>query len=607
MSRVGAITKASAEDLAALTESAREQGRKTQFTSTQAGQAQEYLGMAGYEANEIMAALPGNLSLAAAGQLDLGRTADITSGILRSFNLDASKANRVADVLAETSTSTATDVEQMAEAMKYAAPIADDLNVSLEETSSMIGMMANKQIKGSQAGTTLRAALLQMAGSKPARKMLEELGVKTRDLQGNLLPVSKIMKDLAEKTQKMGTAERSAALNIIFGQRAVTGMTAILDAAAKGTLDEFTEQLKNCDGAAGKMAETMNANMRGAMFRLTSAAESLAIDMGNGLLPTLADGADRLAVFIGKASEFAGKHPQLIKVLALSTAGFFGLKTASIVGRIGFSYLADGASIANGAFQMLRPSTIQATLHLMKMKETGSIVGGVVKTLGGGISSFATGAIRDFKAIGAGFKALGVAAAANPIGIILLGIAVAIGVVWYYWEPIKKAFLTFWPKLKAAWEPIGEGIKKPFVVAFGWIGEKIEWFSNKWTALKSKLGFGGGAAIGSTAASVKIPGHATGGIFNRPHIAAIAEAGKAEAAIPIDGSARSRGLWEETGRRMGLFNESRAMPNINISVYGSPGMSPADIAMEVKRVLAEETRKAKSRSRGRFADAPVFG
>lgn len=609
MSRVGAITKASAEDQERLTESARDQGRKTQFTASQAAQAQEYLGMAGYKTNEIISALPGNLSLAAAGQLDLGRTADITSNILSGFSLKAAEADRVADVLAETATSTNTNIEQMGDAMKYAAPIAKTLGVTLEETSAMVGMMANAGLQGSLGGTALRSALTRMSSNKQALDHLHELGVKTRDLKGNMLSVPEIMKNIAEKTKNMGTAERAAAYSMIFGREAVSGMAKVIESAADGSLDKMIDQLNNCEGAANTMAERMNDNLKGAMYRLSSAVESVAIDIGNGLLPTLADGADRLAVFIGKASEFAGKHPQLIKVLALSTAGFFGLKTASIVGRIGFSYLADGASIANGAFQMLRPSTIQASIHLMKMRGTGSVVGGVFKTLGGGISSFATGAVKDFKAIGAGFKALGAAAAANPLGLVLIGIAIAIGVVWYYWKPIKNAFLTFWPKLKTAWEPIGEGIKKPFVVAFDWIGQKIDWFSNKWDALKSKLSFGGkGATVGSAVASAPIPGHTTGGIFNRPHFAAFSEGGDEEAVINISNNdSRARSIWRETGRRMGMTSGAGRGNSISISVYGTPGMSPTDIAMEVKRVLAAEMRKAQSRARGRFEDAAVFG
>lgn len=620
MSRVGAITKASAIDQTALMESAREQGRKTQFTASQAAAAQEYLGMAGYKTNEIISALPGNLSLAAAGQLDLARTADISSNILSGFSLKAAEADRVADVLAETATSTNTNIEQMGDAMKYAAPIAQTLGVTLEETSAMVGMMANAGLQGSLGGTALRSALTRMSSNKQALDHLKELGVKTRDLKGNMLPVPAIMKNIAEKTKNMGTAERAAAYSMIFGREAVSGMAKVIEAAADGSLDSMVDKLNNCEGAANEMAKRMNDNAKGALLRLGSAAESVAIDIGNSLLPSLADGAEKLAVFFGKVSEFAGKHPQLVKALTLSTAGFLGLKAATIVGRIGFSHLADGASIANGAFQMLRPSTIQAGIHLMKMRGAGSLVGGVFKTLGNGISSFAVGAIRDFKAISAGFKALGAAAAANPVGLILLGIAVAISVVWYYWESIKKAFLTFAPKLKAAWSNIGEAIKKPFVAAFDWIGAKIEWFSQKWDALKSKLGLGGkNATVGSTAASFEpaktrrsVAGprarHETGGIFNKPHLAAFAEGGKEEAVINIsDNDSRARSIWHETGRRMGMASGAGSGANINISVYGSPGMSPTDIAMEVRRVLADEMRKAQSRARGRFADAAVFG
>ena len=125
----------------------------------------QYLAMAGWDTNEIIAAMPGLLDLAAAGATDLGAAADIVSDVMTAMGMEANEASRAADVFAKAATSSNTTVEMLGETMKYAAPIAHTFGMSLEEVSALAGMMANAGIKGSQAGTALRASLLRM--SKP--------------------------------------------------------------------------------------------------------------------------------------------------------------------------------------------------------------------------------------------------------------------------------------------------------------------------------------------------------------------------------------------------------------------------------------------------------
>lgn len=124
MSKVGAIANATGPELSLLTQTARSLGEQTKFTATQSAEAMSYLGMAGWKTNEIVAGMPGLLNLAAAGNTDLARTADIVSDNLTAFGLSADKAQHMADVYAVTITSTNTNVEMLGETMKYAAPVA---------------------------------------------------------------------------------------------------------------------------------------------------------------------------------------------------------------------------------------------------------------------------------------------------------------------------------------------------------------------------------------------------------------------------------------------------------------------------------------------------
>lgn len=613
MNRVGAITKADVAQMDSLRKNAREMGRSTQFTASQAASAQEYLGMAGYKTDEIIAAMPGNLALAAAGQLDLARTADISSNILSGFNLKASEANRVADVMAETATSSNTNIEQMGDAMKYAAPLAKGVGVSLEQCAAMVGIMGNAGIQGSMAGTALRQAFIRLAKPpKEAATALDTLGISIMDNNGNMRPMPKILKEIAKATANMGNAERTAAVAAIFGQEAASGMTNVLVAAADGSLDKFTSKVEACGGAAERMAAKMNEGARGALVRLGSAAESVAIDIGDVLLPPIAAGSEKLTIFASAVSDFAQKNPMLTKIFVGTAAGMVGMNVAAKGAPLLWNYAASSASMLTSGLNYLRPSTIQAGLALLKMKGAGSVTGGVFSMLKGGFLGFGKTVLSEMKIAALGVKALGTAILTTPVGWFLLAIA-AIGTaayfVWKNWDTVKARLVSFWNWIKATWPAVGEAIKAPFVAPVKWIGDKIEWISGKLTALKNKLSFGGSGALGGPNGGgvLPVPGHAAGGIFSKPHLAAFAEGGKSEAAIPLEGNRpRALAIYAEAGRRLGLAPSGGSTFITNVTVNAAASDAAA-IAREVKRLLAEAERNARARERGRFTDAPVFG
>ena len=176
MAKVGAVSRASSEEMAALEGAARELGATTQFTAVQVGEAEQYLAMAGFTAKQNVAALPGVLNLAAATATDLGRAADISSDILGAFGMRAEEMTRVADTLALTCATANTNVELLGDTMKYVAPVARMAGLSLEETAAMAGLLGNVGIKGSQAGTTLKAMLNKMAAPRRRRRSFPKTG-----------------------------------------------------------------------------------------------------------------------------------------------------------------------------------------------------------------------------------------------------------------------------------------------------------------------------------------------------------------------------------------------------------------------------------------------
>ena len=159
MSSVQAISNASAADMERLNALALEMGRNTQFSATEAGKGLEYMAMAGWKTDQMIAGLPSILNLAAASGEDLGEVSDIVTDALTAFGLTAEDAAMFSDVLAEASNASNTDVALMGETFQYVAPVAGALKYSIQDVSIAIGLMANSGIKGSQAGTALRATL----------------------------------------------------------------------------------------------------------------------------------------------------------------------------------------------------------------------------------------------------------------------------------------------------------------------------------------------------------------------------------------------------------------------------------------------------------------
>ena len=277
MARVNAVAfsgggrdkTADAEAFKALQEQARQLGRDTQFTAVQAAQSQENLARAGFKSNEIISAMPGLLNMAAAEGMDLAQAADIAASTLRGFNLNADQSNRIADVLAQTSAASNTSIAGLGASMKYVAPIAAGLGVSLEETAAMLGVMGNAGIKDTQAGTALRAALLRLSKEpKAVAKALGELGIKSRDANGRLREMPELMQALSKRLKDMGEADQMKYLANIFGTEASAGMLAVMKGATNGTLQQLRYLDVESNGIMTAIIEHVNKGSKEAVVSL---------------------------------------------------------------------------------------------------------------------------------------------------------------------------------------------------------------------------------------------------------------------------------------------------------------------------------------------------
>ncbi|OLO03327.1 phage tail tape measure protein [Salinicola socius] len=346
MSRVQALTRLDKEDprFAALKEQSRALGASTAFSASDVGRGQAFLAMAGFTPESIGKAIPDMLNLALANNTDLGRTADISSNILSGFGLDPNQMGRVADVLTATTTRANVDLEMLGDSMKYVAPQAKAMGLSLEQAAAMAGLLGNVGIQGSQAGTTLRAMMTRLAApTGAAAGALQTLGVSAKDAQGDLRDVPKILADVAKATENMGNADRANYLKQIFGEEPGAGMAELIAQQGAAGIEKFVEMYKDATGESARVASTMADNIGGDLKGLRSAWEEVGIsitDTNEGPLRDLIQNVTAITRGIGswiKANpELAGVLARVAAVLAVVVAvgGALTVMLTSILGPI---------------------------------------------------------------------------------------------------------------------------------------------------------------------------------------------------------------------------------------------------------------------------------
>jgi TP901 family phage tail tape measure protein len=282
MSRVKAATDGTAEEMAALRKAAEDAGANTKYTSVEAAGALENLAKAGLSAKDSVAALPAVLSLAQAGDIALGQASEYVTKAVMGMGLSFNDAGRVADVLAKGANATNTSVEGLAQALSYAAPVANTLGISLESTVAIIGKFADAGIDASRAGTALNSVLSQFANpASQFRRELASAGIITNDFE-------KALHELAAKGP-----EGARAINAV-GLEAGPALRALLN-QGMGALDELTGKLRDAEGSAASTAKTMSDNLNGSIKGLSSVWDSLTTALATPVLPVLKQAFEELA------------------------------------------------------------------------------------------------------------------------------------------------------------------------------------------------------------------------------------------------------------------------------------------------------------------------
>lgn len=314
MSEVKAISGATGSEFDALRDKAIEMGAKTKFSASDSADAFKYMAMAGWDASQMMDGIAGIMDLAAASGEDLATTSDIVTDALTAFGLQASDSAHFADVLAQASSKSNTNVGLMGETFKYVAPVAGALGYSIEDTAVAIGLMANSGIKGSQAGTALRSTITRLA--KPvgeAKDAVEELKISITNADGTMKPLSQTMVELREKFAGLTEEQKTQYAAMLAGQEGMSGLLAIVNASDED-FQKLTDEINNANGAAEDMASVMMDNTAGAVEQLKGALESAGILIGEKLTPYIRQLAEWITGLVEKFNSLSTEQQdQIVK------------------------------------------------------------------------------------------------------------------------------------------------------------------------------------------------------------------------------------------------------------------------------------------------------
>jgi len=320
MSKVQAVSGATAEEFKALSQNAKDLGASTMFSAREVASLQTEFAKLGFSATEITKVTGATLALAQASGTDLARAAEVAGSTLRAFGLDASQTNVVTDVMAKSFSTSALDMETFAESMKYVAPVAKSAGMSIQETSAMLAIMADAGIKGSQAGTSLR-------------RIISDLGATGGDVQGAIKKLSTEGLNLADAKDEVGRSAQSALLILAGGVDRIAPLT---------------KEYKNSGGAAQEMADIMGATAFGASKRLESAMEGLGISIGEIVAQAVVPLIEKLAKLAGELNQMSPAAKKNAVVIA------------AIVGAIGPLMFLTGGLIRN--FTLLRAAMIKSNV-----------------------------------------------------------------------------------------------------------------------------------------------------------------------------------------------------------------------------------------------------
>ena len=388
--KIQAVTNTTAENMKSMDASAEDIASKTRFTVAQIKNAQYNLAVSGLNSKEIVSAMPSLIETAIATDTGIAETSQIVISTMRALNAEITTENvrKFGDIFSATMNTSAANLINMGETMKYAASLGGAFEYTMEDLALATGLMANRSIDASMAGTTLRALFSRLA--KPTKEVaiaLQAIGVEAVNADGSMKPLRQLLKEMRGEWGKLTMQEQGALSKMIAGQYGISGFQAIMSASK----EEFERVEKGVDNAAGttaRMFKEMEKSAKNAEIAAGSAVDVASNKLGRLLLPVFVSICEWVQKAANVVSDFADKHPKAAKAI-LIFAGAIG----SLLAVLGSLLL---------------------------------LVGGVVMGLGALATALGIGSI------GALVAALG------PVALAILAIIAALALLYVYWDDVKK-------------------------------------------------------------------------------------------------------------------------------------------------------------------------
>lgn len=431
-------------EMEALRKQARQLGDNTAASADDAASAQIIIAKSGGDADAIQAATPVTLNMALSNQRSMEENAALLTGMKSAFQLSNDQIAHIGDVLSMTMNKTAADFDGLSDALTYAAPVAKNAGVSIEQTAAMVGALHDAKITGSMAGTGSRAILSRLqAPTGKAFEAIKELGVKTSDDRGNTRPIFSILKEMQRSFEKnnLGTSQRGEYMKTIFGEEASSAAAVLMTAASTGKLDKLTAAFKASDGKTEELVKIMQDNLGGDFKEFQSAYEAVGTDLfdqQNDALRKLTQTATR---YVLKLDGWITRNKSLATTIGVVAGGALAL--IGVIGGIGLI----AWPVVMGINAIIAAAGLLGTVF--------TVAGGAIVTAVGAIS-------------------LPVVAVAGAV------VAGAL-LIRKYWEPISAFFSGVVEGLKTAFAPVAE-IFSPLTPVFDSIIEKLrgvwQWFTD---------------------------------------------------------------------------------------------------------------------------------
>ncbi|EIY5113871.1 phage tail tape measure protein [Klebsiella pneumoniae] len=444
------VAKDSAE-MTALRKQARLLGDNTAASADDAAGAQIIIAKAGGDAAAIQAATPVTLNMALANRRTMEENAGLLMGMKSAFQLTNDQVSHIGDVLSMTMNKTAADFDGLSDALTYAAPVAKNAGVSIEEAAAMVGALHDAKITGSMAGTGSRAILSRLqAPTGQAYAAIKELGVKTADSKGNTRPIFTILKEMQASFEKnkLGTGQRAEYMKTLFGEEASSAAAVLMNAAQSGKLDKLTAAFKASDGKTEELVKVMQDNLGGDFKEFQSAYEAVGTDLFDQQESSLRKLVQTATGFVLKLDKWIQQNKELAQTLGVITAVAIGV--VGMIGAIGLI----AWPVITGVNAIIAAATALGTVFT-------TVAGGVVTAIG---------------------------AISWPIVAVVAAIVAGALLIRKYWEPISAFFGGVMEGLRTVFAPVAE-LFAPLKPMFDWLGGKLkaawDWFNNLIAPVKS--------------------------------------------------------------------------------------------------------------------------